>query len=225
MTSMPDATSSVASIPPDKRQHMLFLFLPVKKGSLPKLSAPDTGNSIPPDVRATTGVHFAMFHYVAEGAKPVLPVPTFQAPPGKDLLIALALYDAEFVPYISAFTSVPSIAQQLDLLFSLMDETGIVADDEPSSASAILARGGAGQNNEETIALLRRYNFGDPDIAGVAGDALILPAGGQRYSFHATFPGMTVGDVLNNYRDAGKLWPWPPVAAGAVGAAPELAVR
>lgn len=221
MVSIPDATSSASSIPPEKRQHMLFLFLPVKKGSLPKLNPPDTGDSIPPDVRATTGVHFAMFHYVPEGAPSILPVPTFQAPPGRDLLIALSLYDAEFVPYISAFTSIPSIAQGLDLLLSNMDETGIIADDDPSSAVSILARGGVAQNNEQTIQLLQRYNFGDPDIAGVAGDSLILPSGQQRYSFHATFPGMTVGDVLNNYPNASKLWPWPPVAA----AAPELAAR
>lgn len=223
MTSMPDATSPLAPLPADKRQHMLLLFLPLKKDVFSKLSEQrENENSKPLDLRATTGVHFAMFHYVPEGAPSFLPVPTFQSAPGKDLLIALALYDADFEPYISAFTVHPAIAQQLDLLLSALDETGIVADDDPTSAASILARGGVEQNNEQLIQLLLRYNFGDPNLSGAAGDALILPSGGQRYSFHATFPGLTVGDVIDNYPNAGKLWPWPPVSAGAV---PELAAR
>jgi hypothetical protein len=212
------------SIPADKQQHMLLLFLPLRKGVFPELAgqANNSGGSIPPDLRAATGVHFAMFHHVPDGAASFLPVPTFQSAPGKDLLVALSLYDADFEPYISAFTLVPAIAQQLNLLLTVLDETGIVADDDPTSAAAILARGGVAQNNEQFIQLLLRYNFGDPNLSGAPGDALILPSTGQRYSFHTTFPGLTVGDVINNYPDAGKLWPWPPVAAGA---APELVAQ
>jgi hypothetical protein len=223
MTSMPDATSPLAPLPADKQQHMLLLFLPLKKNAFPQLAAQkEQGNSSPPDLRATTGVHFAMFHYVPDGAPSFLPVPTFQSAPGKDLLIALSLYDADFEPYISAFTAHPAIAQQLDLLLSGLDETGIVADDDPTSAAAILARGGVEQNNEQFIQLLLRYNFGDPTQSGAGGDALILPSTGQRYSFHATFPGLTVGDVIDNYPNAGTLWPWPPVATAA---APELVAQ
>ena len=221
MGSMPDATSPT-STPADKRQHMLLLFLPLKKNAFAELAEERGTNNKPLDLRATTGVHFAMFHYVPEGAPSFLPVPTFQSAPGKDLLVALALYDADFEPYISAFTVHPEVARELDLLLSALDETGIVADDDPTSAASILARGGVGQNNEQFIQLLLRYNFGDPNLSGAAGDALILPAGSQRYSFHATFPGLTVGDVIANYPNADKLWPWPPVAAGAV---PELAAR
>lgn len=212
------------SIPADKQQHMLLLFLPLRKGVFPELAGQannNSGGSTPPDLRATTGVHFAMFHHVPDGAASVLPVPTFQSAPGKDLLIALSLYDADFEPYISAFTNVPPIAQQLNLLLTALDESGIVADDDPTSAAAILARGGVAQNNEQFIQLLLRYNFGDPTLTSTAG-VLDLAAGSKRYAFHATFPGLTVGDVIDNYPNADKLWPWPPVATGA---APELVAR
>jgi hypothetical protein len=59
-------------------------------------------------------------------------------------------------------------------------------------------------------------------LSGGAGDSLVLPTTGQRYSFRATFPGLTVGDVIDNYPNAGTLWPWPPVAAAA---APELVAQ
>ncbi len=223
MSSIPDAITSSAPLPADKQQHMLLLFMPIKKQSFPLLAVQKKKvSSSPPDLRSTTGVHFAMFHYVPDGAPSFLPVPTFQSAPGKDLLIALSLYDADFEPYISAFTAHPSIAQALDGVLSLLDETGIVADDDPTSAVSILARGGVEQNNEQFIQLLLRYNFGDPSLAGAAGNALILPSTGQRYSLHATFPGLTVGDVIDNYPNASTLWPWPPVATGA---APELVAQ
>jgi len=222
------ATHDAANpIPPEKRQHMLLFFLPLRNGALTQLAeVRDDSGSTPPDLRASTGVHFAMFHYVPEGAPSFLPVPTFQSAPGKDLLVALSLYDADFVPYISAFTSEPSIAKQLDDLLMVMDETGIVADDDPTSAVSILRKGGAAQNNEQFIELLMRYNFGDPTLSsgsGSSGGVLdLIPEAGRRYAFHAVFPGLTVGDVIANYPNASKLWPWPPVAADATA---ELAAR
>ncbi len=221
MVATHDAAGSPAPLPADKQQHMLLLFLPLKKNAFAQLTAhPD--NSSPGDVRAATGVHFAMFHYVPDGAPSFLPVPTFQAAPGKDLLIALSLYDADFVPYITAFTDNKVIAKGLDDLLHLLDETGIVAADDSTSAASILEKGGVHDNNEEFIKLLMRYNFGDPTLSGTAGDSLVLPAAGQRYSFRATFSGLTVGDVIANYPNADKLWPWPPVATAA---APEPVAR
>lgn len=225
MVSMPDTISSPAPLPADKQQHMLLLFIPLKKNAFAQLAAHEQGNSAPQDLRAATGVHFAMFHYVPDGAPSPLPVPTFQAAPGKDLLIALSLYDDDFVPYISAFTRNAFIAAGLDKLLSLMDETGIVADDDRSSAAYILTHGKVKENNEGFIKLLMRYNFGDPTLSGSAGDSLILPSAGQRYSFRATFPGLTVGDVIDNYPNADKLWPWPPVATATTDTAAELAAR
>jgi len=208
-------------IPPEKRQHMLLFFLPLRKGALLELlKQPENKRQPLQDVRATTGVHFAMFQYVPDGAPSFLPVPTFQAAPGKDLLLALSIYDADFTPYISAFTGNDVIAEQLDNVLKIMDETGIVADNDPTSAVSILKKGGVAQNNEQFVQLLMRYNFGDPTLSGSTGTLDLAPAEGRRYSFHAVFPGLTVGDVIANYPNADKLWP-PPVAA----ASPELAAR
>ena len=221
MAATHDATGTLNPLPADKQQHMLLFFFPLRKGVFAQFTArPENNQSPPQDVRATTGVHFAMFHYVPDGAASFLPVPTFQAAPGKDLLLALSLYDADFEPYISAFTVVPAIARQIDGLLTILDETGIVADDDPSSAVSILKRGGVAQNNEQFIQLLMRYNFGDPTLAGTTGTLDLAPGPNRRYAFHAVFPGLTVGDVIANYPNAGKLWPWPPVAA-----APELVAR
>ena len=217
------ATHDAATpLPADKQQHMLLLFLPIRKNAFAEIAAErDSSSTPPPDNRAATGVHFAMFHYVPEGAPSFLPVPTFQSAPGKDLLVGLSIYDGDFRPYISAFTGDRDIASQLDDVLKILDETGIVSDKDHSSAAYIRTHGGVAQNNEEFIQLLMRYNFGDPTLAGTTGTLDLVPEADRRYAFHAVFHGLTVGDVINNYPQADKLWPWPPVAS----AAPELAAR
>lgn len=220
MAATHDATGTLNPLPAEKQQHMLLLFLPIRKHAFAELAA-EPKTSIPADLRASTGVHFAMFHYVPEGAPSFLPVPTFQSAPGRDLLVGLSIYDADFGPYISAFTKVKEIAKQLDDVLTVLDETGIVADDDPSSARSILKKGGVAQNNEQFIQLLMRYNFGDPTLAGTTGVLDLAPEPNRRYAFHAVFPGLTVGDVINNYPNADKLWP-APVAADTT---PELAAR
>lgn len=204
------------------QQHMLLLFFPLKKGLLhtaldgaqksliPKQKAPKTaavGGG--PDPRVATGVHFSMFYGLPADTRPVpgMPVPTFQTAKGKDLLVALAIYDADFNAYISAFTSDPSIAQGLDLVLTALDETGIVAATDPTSAAFILANGGVAQNNTGFQELLTRYNFGDPTLPAAA--ALPPGAAAGKYRLAATFPGATVGAFLGNYPQARKLWPLP----------------
>ncbi|HYC93770.1 MAG TPA: hypothetical protein VEO54_31495 [Thermoanaerobaculia bacterium] len=204
----------ISVLAPPQEQHMLLLFLPLKKGILanPQVNelAVNLVNAVAPvDNRAATGVHFAMFHLVPDGTASALPVPTFQAPAGKDLLVAQSLYDAPFDPYISAFTTDPAIATGLDGLLSILDETGIPIADPATSAAQILANGGVFQNSEAFIALLMRYNFGDPTIpAATSTENIANPAPPpQRYVLFATFPGLTVGSILQNYPDAQALWP------------------
>jgi hypothetical protein len=141
---------------------------------------------------------------------PALPVPSFQTAKGKDLLVVLSIYDADFGPYISAFTSNPAIAAGLDLILSLMDESGIVQPTDPTSAAFILKHGGVAKNNTAFFKLLMRYNFADPTIPGAAKLPPNTPAN-PKYQFGATFPGLTIGSILQNYPDAPQLWPLPPV--------------
>jgi hypothetical protein len=141
-----------------------------------------------------------------ETPNPPLPVPSFQTAEGKDALIVISLYDADFAPYISAFGS---IAGQLDLLLGGLDETGIVDDDNPTSAAFILANGGVAANTVGFFSLLMRYNFADPTIPAAA----VLPANtpaNPKYLLGATFPGLTNAAILQNYPGATSLWPWPP---------------
>ena len=207
------AVQPISVLAPPQEQHMLLLFLPLKKGVLanPQVNklAMNLVNAVAPaDNRAATGVHFAMFHLVTDGAASALPVPTFQAPAGKDMLVAQSLYDAPFDPYISAFTTDPVIAAGLDGLLSIVDESGITIADPATSAAQILANGGVFQNSEAFITLLMRYNFGDPTIPAATSAKNIDPAPGpQRYALFATFPGLTVGSILQNYPDAAALWP------------------
>jgi len=199
------------------QQHLLFLFLPIKKGTfhhaattlnhfekvVSDLSANDN-----PDVRAATGVHFFLFYGLAADQKPAgMLVPSFQTFPGKDLLVVQAIYDADFAPYIASFVTQDSIAQGLNLILSLADESGIpgVDPEDPTTAVNILANGGVQSNPDAFNCFLMRYNFADPTI----------PAGGAgknaKYLFGGTFPGLTVGKILDNYPDAETLWPYPPV--------------
>ena len=197
-----------------EEQHMLLLFVPIKKGLLEAAEANKLAMGLinavsPADSRTATGVHFAMFHLVKDGAPSSIPVPTFQAPAGKDMLVALSIYDPPFDPYISAFTTDPTIAKGLDGLLYLADETGIDIPNPATSAAAILANGGVFQNSEAFIAFLMRYNFGDPTIpAATSGANIANPAPTpNKYLLLSTFPGLTVGRILATVPEAGALWP------------------
>jgi len=203
----------ITSLQPPQQQHMLLLFLPVKKGLVKKL-AESTGGALSAantdgDLRAATGVHFFMIHGVPNGAKSTLPVPTFTTPEGKDLMVVLSIYDAPFSPYIGAFTKYEDIAKGLDGILFALDETGIITDDKPTSAAFILKHGGVFKNKEAFVQLLMRYNFADPTIPA-ATSAGIVPHG-AKYVFSGTFPGLTVGSILQSYPDAASLWPATPV--------------
>jgi hypothetical protein len=203
----------ITSLQPPEQQHMLLLFLPVKKGLASQLATSTDGalaaKNDAPDLRAATGVHFFMITAVADGAKSTLPVPTFTAAKGKDLMVVLSIYDAPFSPYIGAFTKYEEIAKALDGILFALDETGIITDDKPTSAAFILKHGGVFKNKEAFVQLLMRYNFADPTIPAATG-AGIVPAG-AKYFMGGTFPGLTVGNILQKYPDAPSLWPATPV--------------
>jgi hypothetical protein len=199
-----------------EQQHMLFLFLPVKKTGLTDAltsvhelhqqiqGVPSAG----PDLRASTGVHFFLFYGLGDGQTPGLPVPSFQTFPGKNLLVVQSLYDADFAPYISSFVNFPPIAAGLNEVLKAMDETGIpgVDPDGPTSAKFILANGGVVKNAAAFNCLLMRYNFADPTIPAAA-----KSPGPAKYTLGGTFPGLTIGKILEHYPDADTLWPFPPV--------------
>ena len=216
-----NSNGPITSVAAPQEQHMLFLFLPLKKGAIPRsiaaLSdavAPSAsteqsaeGAAAPgPDNRAATGVHFFMFYGLPAGETPSLPVPSFQTAEGKDALIVISIYDADFAPYISAFGS---IADQLNLLLAGLDESGIVSDDDPTSAAFILANGGVAANTVGFFSLLMRYNFADPTIPAAAKFPVNTPAN-PKYILGSTFPGLTVGALLN-HPDIAANYPWPPV--------------
>ena len=196
---------------------MLFLFFPLKKGSINaaqkaahEVFAPQTpkAGAGGADPRVATGVHFFMFYGLPADTPSALPVPSFQTAPGKDLLVVLSLYDRDFVPYIGSFTSNPTIAAGLNGILSAMDESGIVDPDDPTSAAFILQNGGVAKNNIGFCSLLMRYNFADPTIPAASKFPVNTPAN-PKYLLGATFPGLTVGHILANYPDAGTLWPNP----------------
>ncbi|HEY0782804.1 MAG TPA: hypothetical protein VGE98_10135, partial [Thermoanaerobaculia bacterium] len=184
---------------------------PALEAAQPAFAAPKAAAGADP--RALTGVHFFMFYGLAADTQPVpaLPVPTFQTAAGKDLLVGLSLYDANFGPYIDAFTSQPPIAAALDALLTTLDESGIVEPTNKTSAAFILKRGGVAKNSSAFRTLLMRYNFGDPTIPAAAKFPVNTPPQ-PKYLLGATFPGLTVGSILQSYPNAQELWPWPPVA-------------
>jgi hypothetical protein len=211
----------ITSLSAPLEQHLLLLFLPLKKGSLKAArdSAQQAFAATNPasaaagaDPRALIGVHFSMFYALPADTAPVppLPVPTFQTAKGKDLLLAMSLYDADFGPYIAAFTSNQQIAAVLDLLLKTLDESGIVKPTDKSSAAFILAHGGVFKNPGAFTTLLMRYNFGDPTIPAAAKLPVNTPPN-PKYVLGTPFPGMTVGNILQNYASAQALWPLPPV--------------
>ncbi len=196
-----------------QEQHLLLLFVPVKAGFGPAAAQnPQSTLSGLSDMRVAGGVHFAMLYGLKNGADKTLPVPTFQTAPGKDLLVAMAIYDRPFSPYISAFTSQPDVAKVIDALLGALDESGIVPPTDPTSAAFILAHGGVAQQTPAFIQLLMRYNFGDPLLPAATSPAgMVDPPKNPRYTLNATFPGLTVGRIMQNYPGAGSLWPFPPV--------------
>jgi hypothetical protein len=210
---MPDPITYVAA---PEQQHMLFMFLPIVKGTLKKglASVAELSNASKTvavgsgDLRASTGVHFSFFYGLSadEVPNPVLPVPSFQTAKGKDLLVVQALYDADFGPYISAFVNVPAIAEALNGILYIADESGIVEDTDPTSAVFMRNNGGVAANADSFNCFLMRYNFADPTIP-----ASLKPVAGQKYILSGTLPGLTVGKILEKYPDAKTLWPSPAV--------------
>lgn len=207
----------ITNVPVGDEQHLLFLFVPIHKSKLDKAatevehikSSIKTHLETATDPRPATGVHFFMIYPQADGqATPGIPVPGFQSFPGKDVLVVMSLYDNDFAPYISAFFTIPAVVVGLTNLLHMMDESGIpgLNPADPSTAANILKNGGVVKNASAFYCLLMRYNFADPTLA--AGSA----APGAKYILGATFPGLTVGKILNNYPDAQELWPFPPVA-------------
>ena len=218
------SSGPVTHVTAPMQQHMLFLFFPLKKGALAQAlgsiggltgsgtTAADSESAAPgagSDDRAATGVHFAMFTGLPADTKPDFPVPSFQTAPGKDLLVILSIYDADFSPYIAAFTSQKPIADALDGVLGLMDETGIVEPTDPTSAAWILANKGVFKNPNAFVDLLMRYNYSDPTIPATTG-AGVSPVQNPKLLLQATFPGLTVGQILQT-GDLGGAYPYPPV--------------
>ncbi|MES2265656.1 MAG: hypothetical protein V4520_02770 [Bacteroidota bacterium] len=204
----------IQSVPAAEQQHMLLLFMPLKKQT-PKEAVTKALTSIQAeikslsDMRANTGVHFFMFYHLLDGQKPqpALPVASFQTMPGKDLLVVQSLYDADFAPYISSFVTNELIAGALNGIVDAMDEDGIFPASDPTSAFSISKGGGVAENPDAFNCLLMRYNFADPTIPASA----IPPANtNNKYTLGFTFPGLTVGKILQNYPNAPVLWPFPP---------------
>lgn len=196
---------------------MLFLFLPITKGTwktalagvheLQKqaLQVSDPG----PDLRASTGVHFFLFYALPANTRPALNVTSFQTEQDKDLLVVQAIYDADFAPYIGSFVQQPTIAAGLDLIVELLDESNIPGIDPngPNSANFIKDKGGVASNPDAFNCLLMNYNFANPVVPGAA---YIDPKAIKNPIFGATFPGLTVGKILQYYPNANQLWPFPP---------------
>lgn len=214
---MSTSVNALNFISAPEQQHMLFLFLPVQKNtwkaaleSLHELQkqvspTPDPG----PDMRASTGVHFFLFYALPANTRPPLAITSFQTEPDKDLLVVQAIYDADFAPYIGSFVQQPKIAEGLDLIVNLLDESNIPGIDPngPNSANYIRQNGGVTQHPAAFNCLLMNYNFANPTLPGVA---YVNPAAISNPIFGATFPGLTVGKILQNYPQANQLWPYPP---------------
>jgi hypothetical protein len=216
------STAPITYLTTPEQQHLLFLCLPLKeKPSLPKpkvdlASALGSmlagkqldGTTTEFDSRPATGVHFTMsFAQWAPGVTPWFPAPSppppfpiFQVPPpsskGKrNLLVVMAIYDADFGPYIGAFTNSQAFSALLDLVLLNLDETDFVSDDDPTSAVNILANNGTYANPDALVQLLMRYNHADPTAP-----------------ITAIFPGLTDTKILKTsggYPNANQLWPLP----------------
>lgn len=207
------STPEVITVPITDQQHLLFLFVPLKKGMLGEAmaaaekvkEAAKTVAVTAGDPRKTTGVHYFTIYAQKDGqATPGIPVPGFQSFPGKDVLVVMSIYDGQFDAYISAFFEIKEVVDGLNGLMLLMDESNIPGVDAngKTSANYIAKMGGVKKNALAFYCLLMRYNFGDPVLS--AGDK------GGKYVFGTNFPGLTVAKIIDNYPDADKLW--PPVA-------------
>jgi hypothetical protein len=226
------ATGPITDLLQPQQQHMLLLFLPLKSGnaetarasigksleSMGQPSQPNQKTEPGPDSRPSTGVHFFMFYTMAACTPSPIVVPTFQAAPGvpggkaRDLAVVLSIYDADFEPYIGSFFANPNTVNQLNAILTLVDEEGLVAADDPSSAANILANGGVRKNASAFYQFLMRYNFADPTIPAIGPGGMANPLPAPRYLLGATFPGLTVGKILDakaGYPEAALLWPSP----------------
>jgi hypothetical protein len=219
-------TAPVTSLLQAQEQHMLMLFLPLRSAQAETalaslqdvLGVTGQGTAgLGTDSRASTGVHFFMIYTMPAGAPSPIVVPTFQVAPAaaggkaKDLMVVLSLYDADFEPYIGAFFEDPAIVEGLNGILTMVDEEGLVAADDPTSAINILANGGVRKNAAAFFQFLMRYNFADPTIPAIGAGGIANPRPTPpRYFLGATFPGLTVGKILDlktGYPDAGLLWP------------------
>jgi hypothetical protein len=228
---MSQSNVPITELTKPEQQHMLFLFFPLKAGQGPqavesvhKVLAPPPAKlpQTPGDFRALTGVHFFMAYHLPANKTPVppLPVPSFQTAKDKDLLVVLSIYDADFRPYITAFTNVLPIAALLDGIVGSMDESGLYPGWQTDKNSAIQivkdakpdGTGGVNKHPDEFIQLLMRYNFADPVIAASSSTKpnVFTPPPPRKYTLGATFPGLTVGQILKHYPQAPALWPFPP---------------
>jgi hypothetical protein len=222
----------IKKIPAANQQHMLLLFLPMHPAKTSDaetsfhqlFAAAAAPAAAPSDNRALTGVHFFMIYPMRADAESRIVVPTFTAaPPGtkgkKDLLVVLSIYDADFDPYISAFLADPIIVYALNGIVDSMDESGIEPDSDTSSAVYIKANKGVANNANGFFKLLMRYNFADPTVPAVGPGGVENPPKPPNppwpYTLAATFPGLTVGMMLNpvsGYPNALQLWPAPGAA-------------
>jgi hypothetical protein len=226
----------ITSLSTPEEQHLLFLFLPLKSAAKPAPPEADPlaalhalfsgklpdGSSVLPDPRPTTGVHFYMAYGLKAGVTPTPPPPftAFQVPPPnpetkapRDLAVVMSIYDADFGPYIAAFTNNPGFAKLLDIaLLANLDETGFVSPvNGPTTALGILANGGTFANASAFVTLLMRYNWADPTIPAATNIGKIKnPNPAWKYFLGATFPGLTNTRLLKasgGYPNAAELWP------------------
>ncbi|WP_316636104.1 hypothetical protein [uncultured Flavobacterium sp.] len=202
------STPPVITVPITDQQHLLFLFIPLKKGALAEAllaaqSVREAAIAETPvgDFRKTTGVHYFTIYVQADGAPtPGIPVPGFQSYPGKDVLVVMSIYDGQFDDYIGSFFKIKKVVENLDRLLKLIDEEGIPGVDPNGRTSAkFISKKGVVENKAAFYCLLMRYNFGDPVFS--AGDK------NGKYIFGTNFPGLTVAKVIDNYPNADKIWP------------------
>ena len=196
----------ITKISPDKEQHMLLLFLPIKPAKKPEaefhklFAAAAPPAPAPVDNRGLTGVHFFMIYRMSAGEQSRIVVPTFTvAPPGANNSVIQ-----------------PVIVHALDGIVDSMDESGIVPDTDTSSAVYIKANKGVANNADGFYKLLMRYNFADPTVPAIGpGGVANVPKPQWPYVLAATFPGLTVGMMLKpitGYPNALQLWPTPGAA-------------
>lgn len=125
----------------------------------------------------------------------------------------MSIYDADFGPYIGAFTKDEDFARGLDKnLLANLDETGFVDPSDTSSATSILSREGTHANPSDFLKLLMRYNWADPTIPAATSIGKIkTPKPTWKYFLGATFPGLTIRRLLKTsggYPNAAQLWPF-----------------